>query len=77
MMYWTVFALCTLIETFTDVSLTWFPFYHEIKIVLVTWLLSPVTKGLKLLLIALIIDQFLVQNVLVSKGESLKEFTRF
>ncbi|CAH0553826.1 unnamed protein product [Brassicogethes aeneus] len=45
MMYWIVFALFTCIETFTDVFLSWFPFYYEIKIILVIWLLSPATKG--------------------------------
>ncbi|XP_039282865.1 uncharacterized protein LOC111056540 isoform X2 [Nilaparvata lugens] len=46
MMYWIVFALFTCVETFTDVFIGfWFPFYYEIKIVLVLWLLSPATKG--------------------------------
>uniref|UniRef100_T1JN40 Receptor expression-enhancing protein n=1 Tax=Strigamia maritima TaxID=126957 RepID=T1JN40_STRMM len=46
MMYWIVFALFTCAETFTDVFLSfWFPFYYEIKILLVLWLLSPATKG--------------------------------
>ncbi|XP_019877069.1 receptor expression-enhancing protein 2 isoform X3 [Aethina tumida] len=45
MMYWIVFAIFTCIETFTDVFLSWFPFYYEIKIMLVIWLLSPATKG--------------------------------
>ncbi|XP_075221712.1 uncharacterized protein LOC142324695 [Lycorma delicatula] len=46
MMYWIVFALFTCCETFTDVFLGfWFPFYYEIKIILVIWLLSPATKG--------------------------------
>ncbi|KAJ8920427.1 hypothetical protein NQ315_005295 [Exocentrus adspersus] len=49
MMYWIVFALFTCIETFTDVFLSWFPFYYEIKIVLVVWLLSPATKGSSIL----------------------------
>ncbi|CAG5077569.1 Similar to REEP1: Receptor expression-enhancing protein 1 (Homo sapiens) [Cotesia congregata] len=45
MMYWIVFALFTCAETFTDV----FPFYYEIKIILVIWLLSPATKGSSIL----------------------------
>ncbi|KAF5269364.1 hypothetical protein FQA39_LY08756 [Lamprigera yunnana] len=49
MMYWIVFALFTCAETFTDVFLSWFPFYYEIKIVLVLWLLSPATKGSSIL----------------------------
>jgi len=50
MMYWIVFAIFTLIETFTDFFLAfWFPFYYEIKIVTVIWLLSPATKGSSIL----------------------------
>ncbi|XP_076470542.1 receptor expression-enhancing protein 1-like isoform X2 [Babylonia areolata] len=45
MMYWIVFALFTCVETFSDVLLSWMPFYYEVKIVFVVWLLSPMTKG--------------------------------
>ncbi|XP_063226575.1 receptor expression-enhancing protein 1-like isoform X9 [Bacillus rossius redtenbacheri] len=50
MMYWIVFAIFSSIETFTDVFLSfWFPFYYEIKIALLLWLLSPATKGSSIL----------------------------
>ncbi|KAM3866892.1 receptor expression-enhancing protein 2 isoform 2-T2 [Diretmus argenteus] len=45
MMYWIVFALFTTVETVTDLVLSWFPFYFELKIAFVIWLLSPYTKG--------------------------------
>lgn len=45
MMYWIVFALFTTAETVTDLLLSWFPFYFELKIAFVIWLLSPYTKG--------------------------------
>ncbi|GAB0099598.1 Receptor expression-enhancing protein [Sergentomyia squamirostris] len=45
MMYWIVYAFFTCIETFTDIFLSWFPFYYEIKVILVIWLLSPATRG--------------------------------
>lgn len=45
MMYWIVFALLTSMETFTDVLLFWIPFYYELKIVLLLWLISPATMG--------------------------------
>ncbi|XP_019930461.3 receptor expression-enhancing protein 4 isoform X1 [Magallana gigas] len=45
MMYWIVFALFSAVETFTDVLLSWLPFYYEVKILFVIWLLLPVTKG--------------------------------
>ncbi|KAJ8408876.1 hypothetical protein AAFF_G00246940 [Aldrovandia affinis] len=45
MMYWIVFAIFTTAETITDLVLSWFPFYFELKIAFVIWLLSPYTKG--------------------------------
>ncbi|XP_071171503.1 receptor expression-enhancing protein 1-like isoform X1 [Mytilus edulis] len=45
MMYWVVFAFFSCAETFSDVFLSWMPFYYEIKIIFVIWLLSPMTKG--------------------------------
>lgn len=49
MMYWIVFALFTCAETFTDVFFSWLPFYYEIKVILVFWLLSPAFKGSSIL----------------------------
>lgn len=50
MMYWIVFALFTSMETVTDIFLSWwFPFYFEIKIILLIWLLSPATHGSSIL----------------------------
>ncbi|XP_075964451.1 receptor expression-enhancing protein 1 [Anarhichas minor] len=45
MMYWIIFALFTAVEVFTDMFLCWIPFYYELKIAFVVWLLSPYTKG--------------------------------
>ncbi|XP_066520775.1 receptor expression-enhancing protein 3 [Hoplias malabaricus] len=49
MMYWIVFALYTVIETITDLTIAWFPLYYEIKIAFVIWLLSPYTRGASLI----------------------------
>ncbi|XP_066495490.1 receptor expression-enhancing protein 4 isoform X1 [Tiliqua scincoides] len=49
MMYWIVFALFMATETFTDTFISWFPFYYEIKMAFVVWLLSPYTRGASLL----------------------------
>ncbi|KAK6635712.1 hypothetical protein RUM44_000966 [Polyplax serrata] len=50
MMYWIVFALFTCFETFTDLFLSfWFPFYYELKIITVIYLLSPATNGSSIL----------------------------
>uniref|UniRef100_A0A667XDQ8 Receptor expression-enhancing protein n=1 Tax=Myripristis murdjan TaxID=586833 RepID=A0A667XDQ8_9TELE len=49
MMYWIVFALYTVVETITDLTLAWFPLYYELKISFVIWLLSPYTRGASLI----------------------------
>ncbi|XP_063167402.1 receptor expression-enhancing protein 4 isoform X2 [Candoia aspera] len=49
MMYWIVFALFMATETITDIFVSWFPFYYEIKMAFVVWLLSPYTRGASLL----------------------------
>uniref|UniRef100_A0A8C6T7T2 Receptor expression-enhancing protein n=1 Tax=Neogobius melanostomus TaxID=47308 RepID=A0A8C6T7T2_9GOBI len=45
MMYWIIFALFTTVEAITDTFVCWLPFYYELKIAFVVWLLSPYTKG--------------------------------
>ncbi|NXT83425.1 REEP4 protein, partial [Zapornia atra] len=49
MMYWIVFALFMATETLTDLFISWFPFYYEVKTAFVLWLLSPYTRGSSLL----------------------------
>uniref|UniRef100_A0A3B4ADI0 Receptor expression-enhancing protein n=1 Tax=Periophthalmus magnuspinnatus TaxID=409849 RepID=A0A3B4ADI0_9GOBI len=49
MMYWIVFALYTVAETITDLTLSWFPLYYELKVAFVIWLLSPYTRGASLI----------------------------
>lgn len=44
-MYWVVLGIFITIEFITDIFLQWFPFYHEIKLLFVIWLASPVTSG--------------------------------
>ena len=46
MMYWIVFALFSAIESILDPLLTfWLPFYCEVKVVLLLYLASPITRG--------------------------------
>lgn len=46
MMYWIVFALFITAEVFADLLLAfWFPFYYELKIIFMLWLLLPASKG--------------------------------
>lgn len=45
MMFWVVFAIFTAAETFTDIFLTWFPFYYELKVLLIVWILPNMGNG--------------------------------
>ena len=45
MTYWIVFAIVTVTEEISDLLLSfWLPFYYELKIIFLFWLLSPVTR---------------------------------
>lgn len=46
MMYWVVFAGFLFFEALADTFVSfWCPFYYELKILFVVWLLSPYTRG--------------------------------
>lgn len=46
MMYWIVFAFFTAFEVVADIFVAfWFPFYYELKIIFLIWLISPVSRG--------------------------------
>jgi len=49
MMYWIVYAFFLTAETFADIFVSWIPFYCEVKIVFLLWMLSPTTKGSSIL----------------------------
>lgn len=50
MMYWIVFALYCFAESIADIIISfWFPFYYELKVIFVLWLLSPWTRGASIL----------------------------
>ncbi|XP_076878543.1 receptor expression-enhancing protein 2 [Brachyhypopomus gauderio] len=68
MMYWIVFALFTTAETITDLLLSWFPFYFELKIAFVIWLLSPYTKG------SSVLYRKFVHPTLSSKEKEIDEY---
>ncbi|XP_076363566.1 receptor expression-enhancing protein 1-like isoform X1 [Tachypleus tridentatus] len=60
MMYWIVFALFTFVETLFDIVVSfWLPFYYEMKILFVLWLLSPATKGSSILYRKFVHPQFM------------------
>ncbi|XP_040263052.1 receptor expression-enhancing protein 2 [Bufo bufo] len=68
MMYWIVFAFFSTAETLTDIILSWFPFYFELKIAFVIWLLSPYTKG------SSVLYRKFVHPTLSSKEKEIDEY---
>jgi len=66
-MYWIVFALFTTAETFLDIFFSWFPFYYEIKILFILWVLSPATRGSSLLY------KKLVHPLLISREKEIDD----
>ncbi|KAG9508609.1 Receptor expression-enhancing protein 4 [Fragariocoptes setiger] len=58
MMYWVTFAAFQAFEVFADIFIAfWLPFYYEIKVLLLIWLVSLGGQGAKLLYIHLINDE--------------------
>eukprot|EP00051_Salpingoeca_urceolata_P010001 m.121602 g.121602 ORF g.121602 m.121602 type:complete len:175 (+) comp16541_c0_seq2:132-656(+) len=45
MKYWTVFAFFLVAESITDIVLYWFPFYYELKIVFLIFIVVPRLHG--------------------------------
>jgi TB2/DP1, HVA22 family len=43
--YWICYACFTCFELLTDALLSWFPFYYEIKVIFLIWLLGPSSRG--------------------------------
>ncbi|XP_031435716.1 receptor expression-enhancing protein 1 isoform X2 [Clupea harengus] len=68
MMYWIIFALFTTAEVLTDIFLYWVPFYYELKIAFVVWLLSPYTKG------SSVLYRKFVHPTLSSKEKDIDEY---
>ncbi|TRY57908.1 hypothetical protein DNTS_014423, partial [Danionella cerebrum] len=68
MMYWIIFALFNTVEVFTDIFLCWLPFYYELKIAFVVWLLSPYTKG------SSVLYRKFVHPTLSSKEKDIDEY---
>ncbi|KAG0290071.1 ER membrane protein DP1/Yop1 [Linnemannia gamsii] len=43
--YWAVYGFVSILESFTDILLYWFPFYFFLKTVLLLWLMLPTFNG--------------------------------
>lgn len=69
-MYWIVFAIFTCLETFTYYIFGWFPFYDEIKILILFWMISPATEG------STIVYRKFVHPVLCNKEEEIDDYIK-
>lgn len=45
LMYWIIFAFFSTFEGLADLVVFWIPFYYELKMIFVLWLLLPQTRG--------------------------------
>ncbi|GMJ08749.1 HVA22-like protein K [Hibiscus trionum] len=45
--YWAAYGSFTLVETFSDKLLSWFPYYYHFKFAFLVWLQLPSTEGAK------------------------------
>ncbi|KAF8927512.1 TB2/DP1, HVA22 family-domain-containing protein [Dissophora ornata] len=59
--YWTVYGFVSILESFTDVLLYWFPFYFMIKTVFLLWLMIPYFNG-AVTVYTRVLRPFLVQH---------------
>ncbi|KAG0197875.1 ER membrane protein DP1/Yop1 [Mortierella sp. GBA30] len=58
---WTVYGFVSILESFTDVLLYWFPFYFFLKTVFLLWLMIPSFNGAAIVY-SRILRPFLVQH---------------
>ncbi|KAF9948363.1 receptor accessory protein 4 [Mortierella alpina] len=61
LMYWTVMGIFTLAEVVLDTLVFWLPFYYEIKMLFVLWMILPQTQG-SMYLYQNFVDPYLSQH---------------
>lgn len=66
--YWICYACFTCFELLTDALLAWFPFYYEIKVIFLIWLLGPSSRG------AMRMYKSLIHPSLISKEQVTSVF---
>ncbi|KAF9433270.1 receptor accessory protein 4 [Entomortierella beljakovae] len=61
LMYWTVMGIFSLVEFVLDTFVFWFPFYYEIKLLFVLWMILPQTQG-SIYLYQAVVDPYLAEH---------------
>ncbi|XP_070508236.1 uncharacterized protein [Chironomus tepperi] len=67
LVFWIVYALFTCLELVTDALLPWFPFYNEIKVIFLIWLLGPSSRG------SMKIYKNIIHPILVSREQEIDD----
>lgn len=60
--YWVVYGIFSIIEFFSDLFLSWFPFYYMIKCAFLLWCMSPTHSNGSMLLYRRIIRPFFLKH---------------
>ncbi|KAG0283509.1 receptor accessory protein 4 [Linnemannia gamsii] len=61
LMYWTVMGMFSVVEFVLDTFIFWFPFYYEIKMLFVLWMILPQTQG-SIYIYQAIVDPYLSKH---------------
>ncbi|XP_026196266.1 HVA22/TB2/DP1 family protein isoform X2 [Anabas testudineus] len=60
--YWVVYGLFSIVETFSDIFLFWFPFYYAGKCAFLIWCMAPVTWNGSEILYTRVIRPFFLKH---------------
>lgn len=62
LMYWVVFAAFSVCEFFSDIFLSWFPFYFLAKCIFLLWCMAPITNNGSRVIYLKLIRPFILKN---------------
>lgn len=60
--YWVVFGFFSLVEFFTDMFLSWFPFYYLVKMIFLGWCMAPIEANGANMLYNRVIKPFVLKH---------------
>lgn len=66
--YWVVYASFTVVESFVEIILFWFPFYYSFKFGFLIWMFLPNTQGAKFLFSNFVRPLFLEAETIVQQS---------
>lgn len=68
LVYWVVYGLFTTLESVTDLSLSWLPIYHPLKLVFLLWAFLPQYQGSQLVFDVLVRPVLLRHESTIESG---------